>query len=130
MQELLLETIPRIVLGLLFLVGVIDGYWFVFTGKNLVNPPTSARGAQFEQALKSTGFFWPFMKTVDLVAVFCLFTNLAPAFGLALLAPIMSVIVLYQFFLNPKGIPIALLIIVCGGLLLYSYADRYAALFR
>jgi len=69
------------------------------------------------------------MKTVDLVAVFCLLTNQAPAFGLALLAPIMSVVVLFQFFLNPKGIPIALLLIVCGGLLAYAYADRYAALF-
>ena len=129
MQELLLETAPRIVLGLMFLIGVIDGYWYVFTGNNLIHPPMSDRGAQFEQALKSAGFFWPFMKTVDLVAVFCLLTNQAPAFGLALLAPIMSVVVLFQFFLNPKGIPIALLMIVCGGLLAYAYADRYAALF-
>ncbi len=130
MSELLLETVPRIVLAIIFLIGVVDGFWFIFTGANVIHPPMSERIVQLERALKASGFFWPFMKTVDLVGSLCLLTNIAPAFGLALLAPAMAVVVLAQFFLNPKGIPIALAMIVCGALLVYAYADRYAVLFQ
>ncbi len=122
-------TVPRVVLGLIFLAGAIDGFFFVATGSHLMHPPTSERGLALEAALKATGFFWPFMKTVELVGAFCLLSNRAPALGLALLAPIMAVVVLFHFFLNPQGIPLALLLIVCGGLLLRVYAPRYALAF-
>lgn len=122
-------TIPRVILGALFLFGAIDGFAFVFTGQHLVHPPTSERGLQFEQALKATGFFWPLMKIVELVGAVCLLTNRAPAFGLAILAPLMTVIVLFHLFLNPQGIPLAILLVLCGGALLYAYADRYRGLF-
>ena len=130
MDELLLQTVPRVILAILFLIGVVDGYWFVFTGRNVIHPPTSERLLKFEGALKETGFFWPFMKTVDLAGAACLLFNVAPAFGLALLAPTMAIVVLAQTILNPRGIPIAVVMIVCGALLAYAYADRYAALFQ
>jgi putative oxidoreductase len=130
MHELLLETVPRLVLAIMFLIGVVDGYWFVFTGKNVIHPPMSERISEFERCLKATGFFWPFMKTVDLVGSLCLLFNVAPAFGLALLAPTMAIVVLAQVFLNPKGIPIAVVVALCGALLAYAYADRYAVLFQ
>ena len=63
-----------------------------------------------------------------LIGAICLLTNRAPALGLALLAPIMAVVVLFHAFLNPQGIPIAALLVVCGALLLRSYASRYAHL--
>lgn len=130
MKKMLFETAPRLILGLLFLSGAIDGLWFVVTGAHLLmDPPVSARGAQFEAALFAAGFLWPFMKLVELIAALCLLTNRAPAFGLALLAPIMSVIVLFHIFLNPQGLPVAAVLIVLGGLLVRVYAKRYASLF-
>lgn len=79
-------------------------------------------------ALKATGFLWPLMKTVELIGAACLLSNRAPAFGLALLAPVMAVIVLFQGVLNPQGAPVAALLVVCSALLLRSYATRYASL--
>ena len=130
MKKFWLVTVPRVVLGLIFLAGAIDGFSFIFTGTHLIHPPTADRGLQFESALKATGFFWPLMKVVEIIGAICLLSNRAPAFGLAVLSPIMTVVVLFHLFLNPQGIPLAFLLVICGALLLRAYASRYAAVFR
>jgi hypothetical protein len=130
MSKFWLLTAPRAALGVIFLFGAIDGFAFIIMGTHLVQPPTSERGLQFEAALQSAGFFWPLMKTVELIGAVCLLTHRAPAFGLALLAPVMTVVVLFHAFVNPQGAPIAALLVVCGALLLRAYAPRYARLFE
>lgn len=130
MKKLLLETAPRIVLGLIFLAGALDGFWLVMSGENLIPLPTSNRGLEFEQALLRVGFFWPFMKLIELSGALCLLTNNAPAFGLTLLAPIMAVDVLFHVFLNQQGVPLAVLLIVCGVLLAHSYSSHFAGLYE
>jgi uncharacterized membrane protein YphA (DoxX/SURF4 family) len=130
MKKFWLVTVPRVVLGLIFLAGAIDGFSFIFTGTHLIHPPTSDRGLQFESALKATGFFWPLMKVVEIIGAICLLSNRAPAFGLAVLSPIMAVVVLFHIFLNPQGIPLSFLLVICGALLLRAYASRYAAVFH
>jgi putative oxidoreductase len=130
MRSFLLVTLPRILLGLIFLASAIDGFWWLSTGTRLINPPTSEQGTVFQQALMNSGFFWPLMKVVDLVGALSLLFNFAPAFGLALLSPIMTVIVAFHFAINPGGAPVAVILIVLGGLLVWAYRDRYAALFR
>ena len=128
MSQVWLLTVPRVVLGLVFLAGAIDGFAFIATGAHLVHPPTTEQGLQFEEALKRAGFLWPLMKTVELVGAICLLTHRAPALGLALLSPVMTVVVLFHGFLNPQGAPLAVLLLVCGALLLRAYAPRYARL--
>jgi putative oxidoreductase len=130
MKKMLSETVPRIVLAFVFLVGATDGFWFIFTGAHLVHPPTSDQGVQFEHALQATGFFWPFMKTIEVIGALCLLTNRAPAFGLALLAPIIMVIVLFHVFLNHQGLPLAIILLACSIALLRAYRGNYAALFQ
>ncbi len=131
MKKVFWETAPRLILGTLFLISAIDGFWFIFSGTHLlIHPPTSERGLQFEQALIASGFFWPFLKTVNLIGALCLLTNRAPAFGLALIAPVMAVIVLFHLVLNPQDIPVAIVLTACGLLLVRTYAANYAGLFR
>ena len=69
------------------------------------------------------------MKVVEITGASCLLSNRAPAFGLAILSPIMTVVVLFHLFLNPQGIPLAVLLVICGALLLRAYASRYATVF-
>lgn len=128
MKTSLLTTVPRILLGLIFLAGAIDGFSFIFSGAHLIHPPTSDKGLAFEAALKAAGFFWPLMKSVELVGALCLLTNKAPVLGLALLSPLMAVIVLFHFVLNPGGIPLALILLAAGGLLAYQYRGALIAL--
>ncbi|CAN7203459.1 hypothetical protein LJR009_000568 [Bosea sp. LjRoot9] len=130
MRQILLVTVPRVLLGLLFLVSAIDGFWWLATGAHLIHPPTSERGVAFETALQNAGFFWPLLKTVNLAGALSLLLNIVPAFGLALLAPVMTVIVLFHLVINPQGIPVAIILVVLGSLLVWAYRERYAALFR
>jgi putative oxidoreductase len=128
MKNILLATVPRILLGLIFLVGAVDGFSFILTGSHLIHPPTSDKGLAFEAGLKAAGFFWPLMKSIELVGALCLLTNRAPVVGLALLSPIMTVIVFFHFILNPGGIPLALILVVTGGMLVYQYRNQLLAL--
>lgn len=122
--------VPRILLGLLFLFAAVDGFAWILTGHRLVHPPTSAAGLRFEDALKDSGFLWPLMKSIDLIAAVLLLTNRAPALGLLLLLPIITVIVLFHLVLNPGGIPIAVALAVLTAMLVFAYRDRYQALLR
>lgn len=130
MKQILFVTIPRVLLGLIFLVSAIDGFYFIATGNRLIHPPTSVRGEAFEQALMNSGFFWPLLKVVNLAGALSLIFNIMPALGLALIAPVMTVIVLFHLTINPPGVPVAMILIVTGALLLYAYRERYAALLR
>lgn len=121
---------PRTILALLFLVSAIDGFWAIATGQHLIHPPVSPAGMLFEQGLQASGFFWPFLKTVNLVGGLSLLFNVAPAFGLALIAPVMATIVLFHVFLNPQGLPLAAILVVTGLMLVIAYRDRYAPMFR
>lgn len=96
-KAMFLSTIPRVLLGIIFLIFGIDGFVYVFTGSSLIVPPVSEAGGQFIASLQASGFFWPFMKTIYIVAALCLLTNRAPALGIALLIPIIAVIILFQF---------------------------------
>lgn len=122
--------IPRILLGLLFVFSAADGFLWIFAGQNLIHPPTSDAGLRFEAALKESGFIWPLMKTIDLVAGLCLLFNRWPALALLFLLPIIAVIVLFHLVLNPGGIPVAMVLAVLTGLLLLGYRDRYLPLLR
>ena len=128
MKNSLLTTAPRILLGLIFLVGAIDGFSFIFTGSHLIHPPTSDKGLAFEAGLKAAGFFWPLMKTVEMVGSLCLLTNKVPVLGLALLSPIITVIVLFHLVLNPGGIPVALILVAASGSLAYQYRSNLISL--
>jgi hypothetical protein len=130
MITLLAVHAPRTILALLFLVSAADGFYAMATGNHLIHPPVSPAGLAFEKGLQASGFFWPFLKTVNLVGGLSLLFNVAPAFGLALLAPVMATIVLFHLFLNPQGLPLAGILVVTGLMLVVAYRDRYAALFR
>lgn len=130
MKTIFLVTVPRVLLGLLFLVSAADGFWWMATGNHLIHPPTSAQGLAFEAALQNAVFFWPLLKTVNLLGALSLLFNVVPAFGLALIAPVMTVIVLFHLVLNPQGLPVAIILVVLGALLVWAYRERYTALFR
>jgi len=129
-KAMFLSTIPRVLLGIIFLIFGIDGFVYVFTGSSLIVPPVSEAGGQFIASLQASGFFWPFMKTIYIVAALCLLTNRAPALGIALLIPIIAVIILFHAVLNPAGIPIAVILAVLGGLVFFANRDKFAGLLQ
>lgn len=130
MRNFLMVTLPRTALGLLFLVSAADGFWYLATGSHLIHPPVTEIGLAWERSLEQAKFFLPLLKSVNLVGGLLLLLNIAPALGLALIAPVMTVIVLFHAELNPQGIPVAAIVAVCGALLVFAYRGRYVALLR
>lgn len=128
MMKKLSYTIPRILLGLIFFTGSINGFALIFTGASLVEVPASEAGNAFMSSLYSMSFLFPMLKFVELMGSVLLLTNRAPALGLILLAPAMVVITAFHFLLNPIGIPLGITLVVCGSLVALHCRESYARL--
>jgi putative oxidoreductase len=130
-SSVLLMTIPRIVLGAIFAGAALNYFWSVFFGRMLVPVSITPQAMQFAGVVIKTGYLWPLMKAINLVAGILLIANRAPAFAVALLVPVTVIIVWFQVFLNPSPIPIAtaVLAVICELMLLRAYASRYAGMF-
>ena len=125
-------SVPRVVLGLLFAVAALSYFWQEAFGWPLVPLQITERGQQFAVGIIKVGYLWPLMKAINLGAGILLIANRAPAFALALLAPVTVIIIWFQVFLNPLPIPLVTvaLVILCELLLLRAYASSYAGMFK
>ena len=130
-KMLWLVTIPRVVLGVIFASAALSYFWMQIFGWPLLPVQISDQGLHFALSIIRPGYLWPLMKSINLVAGILLIVNRAPAFALALLAPITVVIVWFQIFLNPLPIPLATVavVVICESLLLRAYAVHYAGMF-
>ena len=130
-SNVLLMTIPRIVLGAIFASAALNYFWSAVFGWMLFPVSISPQAMQFAGVVIKTGYLWPLMKAITLVAGILLIANRAPAFAVALLVPVTVIIVWFQVFLNPLPIPVAtaVLAVICELMLLRAYASRYAGMF-
>jgi putative oxidoreductase len=126
-----LTTIPRIVLGAVFAGAALNYFWSVVFGWMLFPVSITPQAMQFAGVVIKTGYLWPLMKAINLVAGILLIANRAPAFAVALLVPVTVIIVWFQVFLNPLPIPVATAVLaaICELMLLRAYANRYAGMF-
>jgi putative oxidoreductase len=126
-----LVTIPRLVLGVIFMSAALNYFWSVGFGWMPVPVSVTPQGMQFAGLIIKTGYLWPLMKAINLTAGILLIINRAPAFAVALLLPVTVIIVWFQALLNPLPIPLATAAVevVCELLLLRAYASRYAGMF-
>jgi len=131
-KQLWLVTIPRFVLGFIFISAAVNYFWEVVFGWALFHVPVTQPAKQFASSIIAAGYLWPLMKFIILTAGVLLIINRAPAFALALLAPITVMIVWFQLFFNPLPFPLATVVVVvlCELLLLRAYATCYVAMFH
>jgi len=132
MKPSLLVTIPRVVLGAIFASAAISYFWRGVFGWPLLPVPITPQGMQFALSIIKVGYLWPLMKLINLTAGVLLIINRAPAFALALLAPITVIIVWFQIFFNPLPVPLATVVVAvfCELLLVRAYAPCYAGMFK
>lgn len=115
----------RILLGLAFLVFGF-GYFFM---KDMPMDVTTPAG-KFFSALLATGYFMPFLKTVEGVAGFMLFFKRWTPLALLILAPIIIQIILYGIFLDSSGLVIGVVCALLAAFLAWYNWDKYAGLFK
>jgi putative oxidoreductase len=120
-----LPLIARILLGLIFFVFGLMGLL------NLVPPPPNLpeKLQTFMTGLMTTGYFIPFLKITETLCGLALLIGAFVPLALVILAPIIINIFLVHAFLEPSGLPLAIII----GLLevyLAFFAQPYAPIVK
>jgi putative oxidoreductase len=118
--------IARILLGLIF---VVFGLNFFFHFIPMTPPPMSKEAEAFSGGLFGSGYFFQYMKVLEIAAGLFLLINRFTAFFLLVLLPISLNIFLYHAILAPAGVPMGAGIIVLNVFLCIAYFKYYKSVF-
>jgi putative oxidoreductase len=116
-----MPMIARILLGLLFFVFGLMGLF------NMIQPPPGLPEnlVKFNEGLMASGYFFKLLKATETVCGLLLLINMFVPLALVILAPIVLNIFLVHAFMQPEGLPMA---VVIGALTVYLafFAQPYA----
>ena len=115
----------RILLGFIYLVFGLD-YFIHFIP---YQPNHTGRVAAFKNALLGAGYFYPMLKSIQIIGGISLLTNLYAPFFAVVLFPISVNVLLYHTFLVPSGWLMSVFLIVPNLFLGYAYRKYYKEMF-
>jgi hypothetical protein len=116
-----LPAVARVLFGLGFLIFGLNGFL-----NFIPQPKTMPEGAMaFFGALGKTGYMIPLLfGTQTLVGLLLLLNRFVPL-ALALIAPVMVNIVAFHLFIEPSGLPVALVFLALELYLAWSYRKAF-----
>lgn len=117
--------ISRVTLGFLYLVFGLD-YFFHFIP---YEPNHTGKVAAFKAALINIGYFYPMIKSIQVIGGLSLLINRYAPFFAVVLFPISINVFLYHTILVPSGWLMGVLLIVPNLLLGYAYRNYYRGMF-
>ncbi len=119
----------------IIIVRVLLGLVFVVFGSNaflhfIPVPPMQGEAGAFMGALINSGYVYV-IALLQVVGGLCLLigARFVPI-GLTLLGPVIVNIMLYHIFLDPSGLPIAVVVSILALFLLWIYRYRFPAIFQ
>jgi putative oxidoreductase len=118
--------IARILLGFIF---VVFGFNFFFHFINMAQPPMSSSAMAFQTGLFGSGYFFQYMKVIEIISGLFLLFNRYTALFLLILFPISVNIFLFHVILVPSGAPLGIAIVVLNLFLGYAYRKYYSSIF-
>jgi len=118
--------IVRILLGLAFVVFGSNIFFHFIPGSDQT-PPGEA--GVFAGALMRSGYM-NVVGALQVLGGLCLLTGRLAPLGLTLLGPVIFNIVLFHIFFDTSGLPMALCISIFSLFLLWSYRDKFPAIFN
>jgi uncharacterized membrane protein YphA (DoxX/SURF4 family) len=118
-------TAARLLLGLVFFVFGLNGFL-----QFLPTPPAPERAMAWMGALAATGYMFPLIKSVEVVAGALLLSNRFVPLALAIVAPNVINIVLFHAVLAPAGLPVALFVLALELFSAWSYREAFAPMVR
>jgi putative oxidoreductase len=116
--------IVRILLGLVFTVFGLNGFFHF-----LPNPPMPAPATQFFGALFATGYMIPLLFATQVIGGILLLAGFFVPFALAILAPVIVNIFFFHLVLAPEGLPLAIVVIAFELFLVWRNSSAFAPLF-
>ena len=118
--------IARILLGLIFVVFSLN---FFFNFIPMPKPVMSEKAQAFSGGLYGSGYFFQYLKVIELISGLAILFNRYTAFFLLVLFPVSVNIFLFHSILAPAGVPVAATIIILHLFLGFAYRKYYASLF-
>jgi len=117
--------IARVLLGLVFAVFGSNAFLHF-----IPMPPMQGQAGAFIGALVSSGYIYV-ITGLQVIGGLCLLigARFIPL-GLTLLGPVIVNIMLYHIFLDPTGLPMAIIISILALFLLWVYRYRFPAIFQ
>ena len=120
-----LSIIPRILLGLIFVVFGLNGFFHF-----LKVPAVPVSAQNYLSCLFSAPYFLYLVKGSEVFFGFLLLWGLWIGFALVGLAPIVINIFLFHFFLDPDGVQVGGVILGVWGILFATNWSRVSCLFN
>lgn len=118
--------IARILLGLIF---VVFGLNFFLHFYNPAMPAMSPAATAFQTGLFGSGYFFKFLKVIEILCGLSILINRYTALFLVVLFPISINILLFHAFLLPSGVPVGIIVVLLNLFLGYAYRKYYTGLF-
>src|SRR5881628_755010 len=119
-----LTIIARSLLGLIFVVFGLNTFL-----NFIVMPPPHGLAADFMKALFVSRYFYVVAVLQIAGGALCLLGRFVPL-GLTLLGPVIVNILLYHIFLEPSGLPLALVVSALALFLLWAHRAAFAGLVK
>ena len=120
----ILTLIARLLLGLIFVVFGLNGF---LNFLNMGPMPTGLAG-QFMGALMQSHYYWV-IAGLQVVGGVLLLVNRYVPLALVLLGPIIVNILLYHFFLNIAGVPLAIVTTILWFIVFYAHRQYFSGIF-
>lgn len=118
-------VIVRTLVGLLFIMA--SATYFL----NLVpQPELTGNMKTFNEGLAASGYFLTLLKATELVCGILLVIGRFVPLVLVILAPIVINILMVHIFLEPTGLPVAVLLVAALAFLAYYYRKNFVPLFE
>lgn len=119
-----LQTIVRVLLGLLLLVSFVSYVFQLFP-----EPDFTGNAKLFHVGMQASGYLFILIKSIELLCAVAFASGRFVPLAAALLLPLSINILLFHAMLVPEGLPIAFILAVGNGVLLYVYRDHYKPIF-
>ena len=116
-------TVVRYLLGAIFLVFGLNG----FLGF-IPQPELSGTAATFMGGLAASGFFFPLVKGLEVIAGALLLSNRFVPLAIAILGPITLNIFLFHSILTPPN-PISIFVLAANIFLAIAYKESFKGIF-
>ncbi len=117
-----LPTVARVFFGLLFVVMGLNGFLHFLPMPSTAMPPGLIA---FTHGLEASGYMVPLIFGTQVIAGALLLANRFVPLALAMLAPVIVNIVLFHAFLQPAGLPMAVLVVVIEIYLARVHRDAF-----
>ena len=119
----IVALIARILLGLIFVFFGLNGFF------NFLHAPMpSGLAGQYFSVLFQSHYVYA-VSAVQVIGGALLLINRYVPLALTILGPVIVNILLYHLLLSLKGIPLALVVTICWGILFYRNRQYFAGLF-